>query len=101
MSTEVNYDQAAINKVVTTHQASLFPCFKAEATRRPGFAAKVPIEFTIGNDGHVAQLWIDHPQLKKGELFECLLGEMKKWPFKAYTGERATVNLAFTIGKKG
>lgn len=101
LSTEVSYDQASINKVVKTHQSSLFPCFKAEAARRPGFVAKVPLEFTIGNDGHVAQLWIDHPQLKKGELFDCLLGEMKKWPFKAYTGERATVNLAFTIGKKG
>ncbi len=54
----------------------------------------------VGNDGRVAQLWVDHPQLKKGPLFDCLLGEMKKWPFKPYTGERATVNLAFTIGKK-
>ena len=100
MSTEVNYDQAAINRVVKQHQTSLHGCLKAEATRRPGVAARVPIEFTIGNDGRVAQLWIDHPQLKKGELFECMLGEMKKWPFKPYTGERATVNLAFTIGKK-
>ncbi|HYO52546.1 AgmX/PglI C-terminal domain-containing protein [Archangium sp.] len=100
MSTEVNYDQAAINRVVKQNQSSLYRCFKEEAERRPGFAAKVPLEFTIGNDGRVAQLWVDHPQLKKGPLFDCLLGEMKKWPFKAYTGERATVNLAFTIGKK-
>ncbi|MCY1077723.1 AgmX/PglI C-terminal domain-containing protein [Archangium lansingense] len=100
MSTEVNYDQAAINRVVKQSQATLHRCFKAEAERRPGFAAKVPLEFTIGNDGRVAQLWVDHPQLKKGPLFDCLLGEMKKWPFKPYTGERATVNLAFTIGKK-
>jgi hypothetical protein len=100
MSTEVNYDQAAINRVVKQSQATLHKCFKAEAERRPGFAAKVPLEFTIGNDGRVAQLWVDHPQLKKGPLFDCLLGEMKKWPFKPYTGERATVNLAFTIGKK-
>jgi hypothetical protein len=100
MSTEVNYDQAAINRVVKQHQSSLHRCFKEEAERRPGFAAKVPLEFTIGNDGRVAQLWVDHPQLKKGPLFDCLLGEMKKWPFKAYKGERATVNLAFTIGRK-
>ena len=100
MSTEVNYDQAAINRVVKQSQATLHRCFKEEAERRPGFAAKVPLEFTIGNDGRVAQLWVDHPQLKKGPLFDCLLGEMKKWPFKPYTGERATVNLAFTIGKK-
>ncbi|WP_233261248.1 AgmX/PglI C-terminal domain-containing protein [Vitiosangium sp. GDMCC 1.1324] len=101
LSTEVNYDQASINRVVKQYQNSLHRCFKEEAERRPGFAAKVPLEFTIGNDGKVAQLWVDHPQLKKGPLFDCLLVEMKKWPFKPYTGERATVNLAFTIGKKG
>jgi outer membrane biosynthesis protein TonB len=101
LATEVNYDQAAINRVVKQYQSSLFRCFKEEAERRPGFSAKVPLEFTIGNDGRVAQLWVDHPQLKKGALYDCLFGEMKKWPFKAYKGERATVNLAFTIGKKG
>jgi hypothetical protein len=100
LSTEVNYDQASINAVVKKSQSSLFHCFKEEAERRPGFAAKVPLEFTIGNDGRVAQLWVDHPQLKKGPLYDCLLMEMKKWPFKPYKGERATVNLAFTIGKK-
>lgn len=100
LSTEVSYDQASINAVVKKSQSSLFHCFKEEAERRPGFAAKVPLEFTIGNDGRVAQLWVDHPQLKKGPMYDCLLTEMKKWPFKPYTGERATVNLAFTIGKK-
>ncbi|QRN93308.1 AgmX/PglI C-terminal domain-containing protein [Archangium violaceum] len=100
LSTEVNYDMASINRVVKQYQSSLFRCFKEEAERRPGFSAKVPLEFTIGNDGHVAQLWVDHPQLKKGPLFDCLFGELKKWPFKPYPGERATVNLAFTIGKK-
>ena len=101
MSTEVNYDQASINRVVKTKQSSLFHCFKEEAERRPGFTAKVPLEFTIGNDGRVAQLWVDHPQLKKGPMYDCLLGELKKWPFKSYSGERATVNLSFTIGSKG
>jgi hypothetical protein len=100
LSTEVNYDMGAINRVVKAQQGTLSHCFKEEVERSPGFAAKVPLEFTIGNDGRVAQLWIDNPKLKKGPLFECLLGELKKWPFKAYTGERATVNLAFTIGKK-
>ncbi|HEX8823582.1 MAG TPA: AgmX/PglI C-terminal domain-containing protein [Archangium sp.] len=101
LATEVNYDQSAINKVVKSKQSSLFHCFQEEADRRPGFSAKVPLEFTIGNDGRVAQLWVDHPQLKKGAMYDCLLVELKKWPFKAYTGERATVSLSFTVGKKG
>jgi hypothetical protein len=96
-----SYDQSAINRVVKKNQPTLFRCFREEAERRPNFAAKVPIEFSVGNDGRVAQLWVDHPQLKRGPLFECLFGELKKWSFPTYEGERATVGLSFTIGKKG
>ncbi len=95
------FDQAAINRVVKKHQPSLFRCFKEEAQRNPGFSARIPLEFSIGNDGRVAKLWVDHPRFKKGPLYECLFGELRKWPFKPYEGERATVNLSFTIGKKG
>lgn len=94
------FDQAAINSVVATKQKSLFPCFVEEAKRTPGLAERIPLEFVIGNDGRVAKLWVDHPRFKTGPLYECLLGELKKWPFKPYEGERATVNLSFNIGKK-
>jgi outer membrane biosynthesis protein TonB len=96
MATE--FDQASINKVVQNNQKTLFRCLKEEAARRPGFAAKVPIEFVIGNDGRVTKLWVDHPQLKQGPLYECFLTELKKWPFKPYKGELASVNLAFKVG---
>jgi hypothetical protein len=96
MATE--FDQESINKVVKSNQKTLFRCLKEEAERRPGFAAKVPIEFVIGNDGHVTKLWVDHPQLKQGPLYECFLTELKKWPFKPYKGELASVNLAFKVG---
>ncbi|MDC0707814.1 AgmX/PglI C-terminal domain-containing protein [Stigmatella sp. ncwal1] len=97
----VSFDQGAINKVVATNQRTLFRCFKEEAERRPGFAAKVPIEFVIGNDGRVNKLWVDHPQLKDGALHKCLLGELQRWPFKPYKGSLASVGLSFTVGKKG
>lgn len=96
MSTE--FDQASINKVVSGNQKTLFRCLKEEAARRPGFAAKIPIEFVIGNDGRVSKLWVDHPQLKQGPLYECFLTELKKWPFKPYKGELASVNLSFKVG---
>lgn len=92
------FDQASINKVVSGNQKTLFRCLKEEAARRPGFAAKIPIEFVIGNDGRVSKLWVDHPQLKQGPLFECFLTELKKWPFKPYKGELASVNLSFKVG---
>lgn len=95
------FDQGAINKVVKNNQKTLFRCFKEEAERQPGLFAKVPIEFVIGNDGKVSKLYVDNPQYKKGPLYDCLLSELQKWPFKAYNGERASVGLAFAVGKKG
>ncbi len=97
----VEFDQSAINKVVASNQRTLFRCFKEEAERRPDFAAKVPIEFVIGNDGRVSKLWVDHPQLKQGALYQCLFTELQKWPFKPYKGSLASVGLSFTVGKKG
>lgn len=99
LETQVNYDQEQINRVVNARRKSLFPCLQDEAKRRPGFAARIPIEFSIGNDGRVASLWVDHPELKKGPLYDCLLAELRKWPFKPYAGERASVSLSFTVGK--
>ncbi len=95
------FDQDAINRVVASNKSTLFRCFKEEAERSPGIYAKVPMEFVIGNDGRVSKLWVDNHQFKKGPLYECLLSEMQKWPFRAYEGERATVGLSFTIGKRG
>ncbi|MBN1209268.1 MAG: AgmX/PglI C-terminal domain-containing protein [Myxococcaceae bacterium] len=99
MGTE--FDQDAINKVVKNNQNSLRRCLKEEAERRPGFVARIPIEFVIGNDGRVSKLWVDHPQLKQGPLYDCFFTELKKWPFKPYKGSLASVGLAFTVGKRG
>ncbi|RYZ38060.1 MAG: AgmX/PglI C-terminal domain-containing protein [Myxococcaceae bacterium] len=95
------FDQGAINRVVAGNRNTLFRCFKEEAERTPGLAAKIPMEFVIGNDGRVAKLWVDNPQFKQGPLYDCLFTELKKWPFKSYDGERATVGLSFNIGKRG
>lgn len=93
-------DQGGINSVVAAKQKTLHRCFREEVGRTPELAAKIPLEFVIGNDGRVVKLWIDHPQFKAGPLYDCLLAELQKWPFKAYEGERATVGLSFNIGKK-
>jgi hypothetical protein len=95
------FDRTSINSVITAKQPTLKTCFVEEARRNPNFAAKIPIEFTIGNDGHVARLWVDHPQYKEGPLADCLLRELQKWPFHPYQGEQANVSLSFRIGKSG
>ncbi len=93
------FDRDEINGVVAQYKKTLVPCLQAEA--RKGLTGQIPIEFVIGNDGHVAKLWIDHPQGKSGSLPDCMLQALKKWPFRPYPGEQATVGLSFNIGGKG
>jgi hypothetical protein len=94
-----NFDPKKIQAVVGREQRSLAPCFRAEADRSPEFRGEVPIEFAIGNDGKVAQLWIDEPRFKEGPLRECLLKALAAWRFDPFPGQRPTVALAFGIGR--
>ena len=93
-----NFDRSAINLVVGAQQRTLYPCLIPVAHDHPT-AKSVPIEFVIGNDGRVSQVWVDNPEIKGGNLNDCLLKQLQKWPFKPYPGERATVGLSFKLGK--
>jgi len=94
------YDAADIQAVVAREQRTLAACFRAEARRSPAFSGEVPVEFAIGNDGRVAQLWIDEPSLKVGELHGCLLRTLKTWSFRPFPGSRPTVSLTFRIASR-
>jgi hypothetical protein len=93
------YDPARIQAVVAREQRTLAECFKAEASRSPEFSGDIPIEFAVGNDGRVAQVWIDVPQFKGGPLKDCLARKLSAWRFDAFPGQRPTVALTFGIGR--
>jgi hypothetical protein len=93
------YDPARIQAVLSREQRTLAECFKAEAGRSPDFAGNIPLEFAIGNDGRVAQLWIDEPRFKAGPLRDCLLKKLGAWRFDPFPGQRPTVALTFGIGR--
>lgn len=93
------FDARKIQAVVGREQRNLAPCFRAEAGRTPDFSGDVPIEFAIGNDGRVVQLWIDEPRFRKGPLEECLRSALAAWRFEPFPGQRPTVSLAFRIGR--
>ncbi len=93
------FDERKIQAVVGREQRTLAPCFRAEAQRSPDFAGDVPIEFAIGNDGKVVQLWIDEPRFKQGALRDCLQAALAGWRFDPFPGQRPTVSLAFRIGR--
>jgi hypothetical protein len=95
----VQFDQGKIEKTVARQQRTLAPCFRAEADRSPDFRGDVPIEFAIGNDGRVVQLWIDEPRFRAGPLKDCLVAALAAWRFDPFPGQRPTVSLAFGIGR--
>jgi hypothetical protein len=93
------FDERKIQAVVARQQRTLVPCFREEAARSPEFRGDVPIEFAIGNDGHVVALWIDEPRLREGPLRGCLQHALEAWRFETFPGQRPTVSLAFRIGQ--
>jgi hypothetical protein len=93
------YDPRQIQEAVARQRASLAPCLREEAERSPEFAGDIPIEFAVGNDGRVAQLWVDEPRFKSGPLRDCLLRKLAAWTFEPFPGQRPVVSLAFTIGR--
>jgi hypothetical protein len=93
------FDAKKIQAVVGREQRTLAPCFREEAGRSPEFRGDVPIEFAIGNDGRVVQLWIDEPRFRKGPLEQCLSAALASWRFDPFPGQRPTVSLAFRIGR--
>ena len=93
------YDPARIQAVVAREQRTLAECFRAEASRSPDFSGDIPLEFAVGNDGRVAQLWIDEPRFKSGPLKDCLARKLGAWRFDAFPGQRPTVALTFGIGR--
>ncbi|HET7823749.1 MAG TPA: AgmX/PglI C-terminal domain-containing protein [Anaeromyxobacter sp.] len=94
-----HFDAKKIQAVVGREQRTLAPCFREEASRSPDFRGDVPIEFAIGNDGRVVQLWIDEPRFRKGPLEQCLSTALATWRFDPFPGQRPTVSLAFRIGR--
>ncbi|MFN7134614.1 MAG: AgmX/PglI C-terminal domain-containing protein [Myxococcales bacterium] len=97
------WDQDAINSVVRQNKKTLHGCLSEEAQKHTaGWSAKIPIEFTIGNDGRVAKLWIDNPDFKSdgSELHKCMLATLRKWQFPRYEGEQANVSLSFSVGAR-
>jgi hypothetical protein len=93
------YDPARIQAVVAREQRTLAECFRAEAKRSPDFSGDIPLEFAVGNDGRVAQVWIDEPRFKSGPLKDCLARKFAAWRFDTFPGQRPTVALTFGIGR--
>ncbi|MFT3915941.1 MAG: AgmX/PglI C-terminal domain-containing protein [Anaeromyxobacteraceae bacterium] len=95
---EARFDASAIQAGVARQQRTLVPCFREQAARDPEYRGQVPLEFTIGNDGRIAALWIDEPRFRTGPLRDCVQKALAGWRFDPFPGQRPTVQLAFGVG---
>jgi hypothetical protein len=95
----INYDKNSLIGAEVRQKAQLIPCIKQELQRVPTFRGDIRFTVAVGNDGKVAKLWMDDPQLKDGPLQSCFSQRMNGWRFAAYEGERATISDSFRVGR--
>jgi hypothetical protein len=96
---DINYDKSSIISAELRQKPALIPCIKQELQRMPSFRGDIKFTVAIGNDGHVAQLWMDDANLKSGPLQSCFEQKMASWKFSNYEGERATLSDSFRVGQ--
>ena len=96
------FDSAAIAQIAQSKASSIYPCIKTEAKAHPPQEpVSLPLEFSVGNDGHVAKLWVDNHDFGEGTaLYGCISRTLKTWSFPRYQGEQASVKLHFSWGPK-
>ncbi len=94
------FDPASIDRVVERHKDGLAACVRDEARRSPDLAGAIPLEFAIGNDGRVVELWIDDARFKSGPLHDCLMSALQRLPFEPFSGQRPVVSLSFRIAAR-
>ena len=92
------YDKSSIVGAEVRQKGTLIPCIRAELRRTPDFRGDVKFSVAIGNDGHVAKLWMDDARFKDGPLQSCFQATMEKWHFASFEGERANLSDSFHVG---
>jgi hypothetical protein len=98
LAVRASWNEGNIQAVIRREQRTLAPCLREEAQRSPGWTGQIPLEFSIGNDGRVARLWIDEPRFKSGRLHDCLLQALRRWRFEPFPGQQPTVTITLGIG---
>jgi hypothetical protein len=92
------YDKGSIVGAEVRQKGTLIPCIRAELRRTPDFRGDVRFSIAIGNDGHVAKLWMEDSRFKDGPLQTCFQATMDKWHFTSFEGERANLTDSFHVG---
>jgi hypothetical protein len=97
--TSPSFDKGGLIAAEVRQRGNLIPCIKQELGRQPAFRGEIRFSFAVGNDGHVAKLWLEDAALRDGPLRTCFESAMGSWHFGAYEGERATLSDAFRVGR--
>jgi hypothetical protein len=96
--TAARYDKGSIIQAEVHQKGSLIPCIREEL-HRSDFRGDIRFTVAVGNDGHVAKLWMDDDRFRESPLQGCFWSAMSRWHFASYEGERATLSDSFHVGK--
>jgi len=96
VTTDIQWNTDSIHRVLNSNGNRLLSCLQNNVKVAHGWnrgeKVKIPIEFTIANNGRVNKLWVSLPRYKGQDLESCLLQEMGKWPFAPFDGDQAVVS---------
>ncbi|MFO0727687.1 MAG: AgmX/PglI C-terminal domain-containing protein [Myxococcota bacterium] len=76
-----------ILSVVNSEMKTIRRCFKAQLAADPDWNDEVILDLSVKKTGRVSEVSISPHRVERNELGKCLLSEVPKWKFPAFTGE--------------
>lgn len=76
-----------ILSVVNGEMKTIRRCFKAQLAADPDWNDEVILDISVKKTGRVSEVSISPHRVERNELGKCLLSEVPKWKFPAFTGE--------------
>jgi TonB family protein len=90
-------NNAAINKIVSSHKVSIRMSYEKYLNRIPDLAGKIIIRFTISVTGRVTSIKIVENTTNNQDLEKDIVRKMKMWRFEEVTEGDVTVTYPFVF----
>ena len=94
-------DSESIARVVRSRMRMVQDCYERELKRDPSLTGKIEIEFTIGEDGAVAEARVATNKMGSDEVAQCIVSRIQRWRFPKPQGGSVTVNFPFIFAPAG
>ncbi|KMQ52226.1 putative abductin-like protein [Chitinispirillum alkaliphilum] len=100
-SSSAKRDQSAINKIVTSHRASLRMSYQRHLRRNPELGGVITVRFTIAASGSVVSVNVISNTTGNSELEQDIVRRIRLWRFDAIPEGEVTVTYPFVFSPAG